>query len=329
MTQRKSSPLNIVLQGMGLAVGAWLLYSRFGINHDLPLPPALEGAERIRFRSATAGFLSYYAAPAASGRPLILIHSINAAASAYEMRPIFARYQGTRPVYALDLPGFGFSERANRTYSPELYAQAILDFMDHAGVGEGGADVVALSLGSEFAARAAWARPDLFHSLALISPSGMYRRESRGASQRAEGDGWSDGARATLGFPLWSGAFYDLLVTRASIRFFLQQSFVGDPDPGLVDYCVLTGHQPGARFAPIYFVSGKLFTPDVLESFYSHLTLPALVIYDRDAFVRFDALPELISSHENWTLARIAPSLGLPQFERMEDVGVALDQFWA
>jgi pimeloyl-ACP methyl ester carboxylesterase len=49
--------------------------------------------------------------------PLLLIHSVNAAASAYEVRPLFDHYRGRRPVYALDLPGFGQSDRSDRLYS--------------------------------------------------------------------------------------------------------------------------------------------------------------------------------------------------------------------
>lgn len=328
MTKRRGSPFGALVQGMGLAAGAWIAYSNLAVNHDLPLPSAID-AERVRFRDIPAGFLSYYADTNGSGRPLALIHSVNAAASAYEMSPIFDRYRGSRPVYALDLPGFGFSERADRVYSPDLYARAIVAFLERIASAENPADVVALSLGSEFVARAALLRPELFKSLTLISPSGMYRRESRNVNQRAETGGYSDAAKATLGFPLWSQPFYDALTTRASIRWFLQKSFVGDPDPDLVDYDYATSHQPGARYAPIYFVSGKLFTPDAIDTLYKRLTLPALVLYDRDFFVRFDALPELLRDHDNWSAERIAPSLGLPQFERMDDVAAALDNFWA
>lgn len=330
MTERRRSPLTAVLGGIGMAAGAWIAYSRFVVNHHAALPPAVD-AERIRFRDERAGFLSYYADSSAAGRPLALIHSVNAAASAYEMRPIFESYRSKRPVYALDLPGFGFSERADRVYSPDLYAAAINAFLERVASTDDPADVVALSLGSEFAARAALSRPELFRSLTLISPSGLYRRESRNVNQRAEGEGWSDGARVVFRFPLWSQAFYDLLTTRASIRWFLQQSFVGDPHPGLVDYDYATAHQPGARFAPISFVSGKLFTPDALSSLYMKLTpsIPVLVLYDRDSFVRFDALPDLLRDRPNWRAQKIAPTLGLPQFERMEAVASVLGSFWA
>ena len=45
-------------------------------------------------------------------------------------------------MFALDLPGFGFSERSDRTYSPVLYRNAITDFLANV-VGEA-ADVVLL-----------------------------------------------------------------------------------------------------------------------------------------------------------------------------------------
>ncbi|MBK8024861.1 MAG: alpha/beta fold hydrolase [Chloroflexi bacterium] len=320
MTERKTNVFGLALRGLGFAAGAWIAYSRFAIDHAVELAPALD-AERVRFRDPVAGFLSYYADTAAEGRPLVLVHSINAAASAYEMKPIFDRFRGTRPIYALDLPGFGFSERADRVYTPELYAAAIHALLERVATPENPADVVALSLGSEFAARAALRGTGLIRTLTLISPSGL------GVRQRTAGQG-GDVALSAFRFPLWSQPFYDLLTTRASIHWFLKQSFVGDPDPGLVDYCVQTAHQPRARFAPLYFVSGKLFTDNALHSLYRRLELPVMVLYDRDYFVRFDALPGLMRERPNWRADRLAPSLGLPQFERMDAVAESLTDFW-
>src|SRR5512144_1230168 len=92
-----------------------------------PLPAAVSG-ERREIRGA-AGLLSYYTtgpANAALGpAPLLLIHSVNAAGSAYEMRPLYEHYRASRTVYALDLPGFGFSERSDRAYAPQLMTDAI------------------------------------------------------------------------------------------------------------------------------------------------------------------------------------------------------------
>ena len=314
------------LLGGALAVPAgWIAYSATRIDHQMSLPPALD-AERRELQSPRAGRLSYYADTRAEGRPLVLIHSINAAGSAYEMRPIFNAFRAQRPVFALDLPGFGFSERSERTYSPALYRNAITDFLANA-VGEA-ADVVALSLGSEFAASAALERPDLFASLALISPTGFGYSTATPSSQGAQSSGLSDRAYRTLSFPLWAQGLYDLLATRRSIRYFLQMNFVGAVDKGLEDYAYTTTHQPGARHAPLHFVSGKLFTSGIRQQVYERLTLPVLVIYDRDPNIRFDMLEPMLAAHPNWQTARITPSLGLPHFEQMPAVEGALTCFW-
>ena len=318
------------LAGLGViagVVGGWLLYSRFLVDHQAPLPPAVDVERRSFMAVRHPRRMNYYADTTGEGRPLVLLHSINAAASAYEMRPIFLHYQGQRPVYALELPGFGSSERTDRVYSYRLYTDSIIDFLSKI-VGEP-ADVVALSLTNEFAARAALEQPELFNSLTMISPSGFTLKQQKVSSQRASDDGTSDRAYQVLSNPLWSQAFYDLLATRPSIRYFLSQSFEGKVDAGLSAYGYATSHQPGARFAPLYFVSGKLFSPDVREAVYEKLTIPVLVIYDRDGFVRFDTLHEVADPRDNWYLARIIPTKGLPQFEKMPEVAAALDGFWA
>ena len=306
-------------------IAGWLAYSALGIDRNVKLPRAIS-AEQKRFSGRGTGFLSYYVDKSASGRPLVLIHSINAAATAYELRPLFECYRGSRPVYALDLPGFGFSERANRAYTPELYVQAILDLLEKQ-VGEA-ADVIALSLGGEFAAKAALARPDLIHSLTLISPTGFSERGSERASQRASHSNASDSAYQLLSFPLWAQGLYDLITTRGSIHYFLQLNFENQIDIGLEEYAYLTTHQRGARHAPLYFVSGKLFTQNIRTDAYERLTLPVLVIYDRDPNVRFDTLPQITAQYANWQAVRIAPSKGLPHFEQIERVAAALDTFW-
>jgi pimeloyl-ACP methyl ester carboxylesterase len=310
------------LGAMALApVVGTLAWSHWAVDHDAHLPAAID-AERREIYSEDAGRLTYYMDDAGSERPLALIHSVNVGASSYEMRPLFEFYRGRRPVYALDLPGFGFSERTRRSYSPEMYAAALIDLLREIDAeSRGGADVVALSLGSEFAARAAIERPELVHSLAVISPTGMASRMEAGER--------GPGVYRGLAFPLWAQAVYDLLATRASIRSFLSRSFTGEPDAGLLEYAWVTAHRPGARYAPLCFLSGLLFTPNAIDRLYTRVTQPALVIYDRDPYTRFEALPQLLEERSNWRAMRVAPSRGLPQFERLGDTARALTAFWS
>lgn len=316
-----------VTGGLVALVGGGIAYSQVAIDHDLPLPRAIE-AERETLWLPNVGELSYYQDRRGTGRPIVLIHSINAAGSAYEVRPLFEALRGSRPVYALELPGFGFSERSDRDYTPRLYTDAVIGFLRSLDLPEGGVDVVALSLSSEFAARAALEHPNLIASLALVSPTGLSGKRSRNSSERrSEGSG-SRRLYNILACPLWAQAFYDMLASQWSIRYYLKKSFVGEPNPGLAGYSYETTHQPGARFAPLHFVSGQLFSPDIRTEVYEHLTQPVLVIYDKDGYVTFDALPQVMEQCENWHAVRIVPTRGLPQFEKPGETIVALRSFW-
>jgi pimeloyl-ACP methyl ester carboxylesterase len=283
----------------------------------LTLSPAVSGERRF-LTVPGFGRVAYYADPRGTGRPLILTHSVNAA-SAYEMKPLWDAYAGTRPLYALEWPGFGSSDRPDLRYTPELMASALRALVAELGQE---VDVVGLSLGSEFAARAALAEPRI-RTLALISPSGL--GEPRNGTQEAsERDGGTRLYRTldAIGTPL-----YAALRTRPLIQYFLSRSFRGPVNEGLITYALETTRQPGAKNAPLYFISGVLFTPDAYRDLYSKLQVPVTVLYDRDGFVSFDRLP-LFDAQPNVTTVRIEGTDGLPHFEKLPEVRAALDAFW-
>ncbi|PQJ97668.1 alpha/beta fold hydrolase [Chromatium okenii] len=99
--------------------------------------------------------------------------------------------------------------------------------------------------------------------------------------------------------------------------------------PELIDYAHATTHQPGAKYAPLYFLSGQLFTPQAGETLYSKLTVPVLVLYDRDPNIDFHELPDFLGRHPNWLAQRIVPTRGMPQWERPAETAAAMTHFWA
>lgn len=307
-------------------IAGWIVYSRKYIRHDMKLSDALD-SERKNIETKHAGHLSYYVDRGGKGVPIVLLHSINAAPSAFEMAPIFEHFRGERPVYALDLPGFGFSERSNRVYSSQLYQNAITDFLRDV-VGKP-ADVVALSLSCEFAALSATHNPELIRSLVMISPTGFSPPKTDRLSERAKQRNTKNTVYSGLAVALWNLPFYDLVSSRPSIQLFLNKSFEGLVPERFVDYAYQTAHQPGAQNAPTYFLSGKLFTPAVRETVYKVLDLPVLVIYDRDSYTNFDMLPTMLREHENWQGVCISPTKGLPHWEKPEKTFESMASFWS
>jgi len=285
-------------------------------QHSDRVPPALAG-ERREIRLAGVGRVSWYQdrpVAAATGRPLLLIHSVNAAASAYEVKTLYDRYRGQRPVYAIDLPGYGFSDRSDRSYTPRLMCDAIRGVLDVILRDNSTltVDAVALSLSCEFLARVAVECPDSLATVALVSPTGFNRRVLREGVQGSN----LGMARvlSVLNAPLYRRGLFGLLTRRAVIRYFLQRTWGSRSiDEGMLDYDYLTTRPPGAEFAPLHFLSGYLFSADS-GTVYRALTQPVWVVHGiRGDFVNYRGL-DTFTGQTNWTVA-VLPTGALPHFE--------------
>jgi pimeloyl-ACP methyl ester carboxylesterase len=288
-------------------------------RHHPTLPPALPGERREI--ASTAGRLAYYVAgpgDRARGAPVLLVHSVNAAGSAYEVRPLFERLRAQRTVYAMDLPGFGFSERSEREYTPRLMTDAVLAVVAEVRARHGGVavDALALSLASEFLARAAVERPAAFRSLAFVSPTGFSGRGPReGAPGTHRG---MPGFHRIVAAPAWRRALFGALTRRGTIRYFLQRTYgAKQVDEDLVEYDWLTTHQPGAEHAPLYFLSGFLFSADTGPP-YRALTQRVWLSHGvRGDFVDYRHETEF-AGDPRWR-RDVFPTGALPHFERPDE----------
>lgn len=306
---------------------AALLGRRRPVDREMELPPALPGRHR-RLATQKAGAVSLYDSAEAAGTPLLLVHSINAAANAYEVRPLYLHYRATRPVYALDLPGFGHSERTRRLYTPRLMVEAIhaVSAEIRARHGGGALDAVALSLSASYLARAALERPADYRSLGLISPTGF--------DARLSGDGPPDGNRGRdrvrdlLDRPPFGRALFDALASRPSMRFFLRKTFGSRTiDEDLFAYDYASAHRPGAEHAPYCFISGHLFPTDSTR-LYEDLRLPVWMVHGtRGDFVDYRLAPR-VAGRPNWRVITLDTG-AFPHFERLEAVTAGYDAFLA
>lgn len=275
------------------------------------LKPAL--AADVREIRNRAGRLCYYVA--GDGPPLLLIHSINAAGSAYEVKPIFDHYRQSRTVYVPDLPGFGLSDRSAREYTIRLYVDALHDILEviAADRGQAAVDALALSLSSEFLARAANEAPSRLRTLALVTPTGFRR-----GSERLRGPDESNREMRLLSsivdVPLWRRALFKGLVTPRVVRYFLRRTWgSADIDEGLAAYDDLTTHQPGAEHAPLAFLSGRLFSGDV-RNVYERVELPVWLAHGTRGDFKDFSEAGWTRDRSNWRVQAF-DSGALPHFE--------------
>lgn len=291
-----------------------------------PLPEAVSG-ERRAF-SGRLGVLSYYVAgpDGATAPPLLLIHSINAAGSAYEVRPLHEHYRRQRVVYSLELPGFGHSDRSDREYHPRLMTDAILAMLEEIRRRHGpvAVDALALSLSSEFLARAASEAPDRFRSVALVSPMGFDKRAPwNGPDGSTRGKRW---LYNTFTVGLWSRPFFDFLTSRRSVRFFLEKTWgAKNIDEGLLEYDLLTTRDPGAHHAVYYFVSGYLFSADITRV-YESLSIPVWMSHGvRGDFTDYRR-KTAFAGRANWSF-HVFQTGALPHFEAPDEFFARYDAF--
>lgn len=294
------------------------------VSPDAPsLPPAVDAP--IEHIDKRAGPMSYYVA--GDGPPVLLVHSINAAASVYEMKTLFEALTPSFRVYAVDLPGFGLSDRSRRPYTVRLYVDAVLDMLDRIREGsDAPVHVVALSLSSEFAARAAVEMPERFRTLTMITPTGF----SRGSQALTDAGATREipGLSAVLTVSLWRKPLYGLLVSRSSVAYFLRRTFGSSDVPeDLIDYAYQTAHQPGAEHAPYAFLSGRLFSKDI-RTIYEALSVPVFVAHGTKGDFRDFSEIGWTRERTNWTVHAYDAGAML-HFEQLDSFLEAFNPFVA
>jgi pimeloyl-ACP methyl ester carboxylesterase len=257
------------------------------------------------------------------GVPVVFLHSINAVASAHEMRPLVQRFQREteRPLFALEWLGFGHSDRPEISYTPETLEDQLEHWLERVVRASGGADVIGLSLGATYAAELARRRPDLVRSLVAIEPAGF------GAEPSPMAEGW---AKLLFTLPGVQRAFYDRLTTPDALyRFAAENLFTsefGVPEE-FVEFGAETARVEGAARPLDDFLSGRLF-PDEAEDSFLRLRQPLLVVHGTVQERRMEpytALPAL-EARANASVVAL-PTGSLPHWEQPEAVFDRINEF--
>ena len=307
----------------GAAVGAAALANALIFYKTPPLVSALPG-ESLYFPTPE-GDIFYK--KLGSGPPLLLVHGIGAGCSSHEWRGVIASFAEKHTVYALDLPGFGKSDKPDLTYTPELYLGWLDRFCREVlgvGDGRGEADVIATSLSAALIIGLSQRDPLLFHRLVLVAPTGFE------VLSRSVGTAGS-AAYAALKTPVLGTSVYNAIASRPAMKEYLIRRIYHDPEkvtPELVVQFHTAAHQPGGERVLPAFASGKL-NFDVSELFPGVVDLP-LLVWGRQALETPLAHAEaFLKANENAKLEVIENAGMLPHDEQPEAFLAAVRPFLA
>jgi pimeloyl-ACP methyl ester carboxylesterase len=147
------------------------------------------------------------------GEPLVLLHGV--ATSRLIWRRVTAALAGSRPVVAVDVPGFGQSAPAGTGFELEEVADALVTQL-----GLERFDLLGHSLGGALAVAVAARHPDRVRRLVLVSPAGLAPRAQKTAAAL--------GAAAELAVHA-RRAFGSAFVEHAAARWAMFGTTVADP----------------------------------------------------------------------------------------------------
>lgn len=144
-----------------------------------------------------------------SGSPLLLVHDLTVGSSVYEFNKMIDVLSEKHEVFAIDLLGYGLSDKPNMTYTNYLYVQLIIDFVKNI-IGKK-TDILSTGDSSQIAVMACHNDPEVFNKLIFINPQSLYESNQIPSKQ-------TKALKFLLDTPIIGTFVYNLFTNKASIE---------------------------------------------------------------------------------------------------------------
>ncbi len=236
----------------------------------------------------------------ADGPPVVLLHGFNATLNTWD--PVIPALEDDHRIIALDLRGFGFSDRPeDQDYSPEAQADLVWALLDERGVDR--THVVAHSWGSSVALEMALSQPERVDRLALYSawvyaeqlPTFFYWSRASGVGEALFRLFYRQRPADKM-----ATAFYDPSI--------MSQELVDEVDDNL--------RRPGALAGALEAARGQRF--EDTEHRYPQVDHPTLLLWGRDDQVSHLSIGERLVSELPDATLEVYPRCGhFPMIEAL------------
>lgn len=181
-----------------------------------------------------------------SGKPLLLIHDLQAGASNYEWNKIESELAKTHKVYTIDLPGCGQSEKPQLTYTNFFYVQLLCDFIKQE-IGEK-TDIIASGYSGSFTIMACRNNSELFDKILLINPPGFTQlNQFPNKNSRLQ--------KLILETPVFGTMIFNILMSRRNIEYLFSEKLFFNPfrmDSEFLDRFYESAHTDACKSKYVY-----------------------------------------------------------------------------
>lgn len=196
---------------------------------------------------------------AGSGGPVILIHGLGGSIESWTNN--VDELAKSLRVIAIDLPGFGLSDKPKMDYTIKFYREFVVQFLKQLQLEQ--VSIVGSSLGGHVAAEVAISHHDLVKRLVLTSPAGALPRSFKGSPA------------------LWK---YVKVISAKSVQQVKQALFAVDNKPVDDSYAQLVYQKllmPGAKEAFLSALAGSAKAPR-LNSRLHRIKAPTLLLWGKE-----------------------------------------------
>lgn len=238
---------------------------------------------------------------------VVLVHGFASSLETWDL--VVPKLRGYR-VLALDLKGFGWTDRPEGDYSPLAQAKLVLALMDARRVDR--AAVVAHSWGASVALSLTLAAPQRVTRLALYD-AWVYEDQIPSMFHWARADGWGEALFAT---------FYKERSEDKIAQAFFDPKFVTQD---LVDDVERALDRPGTVAAALAAVRGQRYAE--VEPLYRTITQPALLLWGREDKVTFLSFGERLARDLPKAKLAVYPRCG--HFPMIEAANASTDDLLA
>lgn len=268
---------------------------------SLKLPLSHLGHQRLWYWRGWRVRYWFHPGPTGTDQPaLLLIHGFGA--NLNQWRQNLAALSQVTPVYALDLLGFGDTEKPPTLYSAELWATQVQDFME--AVIKGPVVLVGHSLGALVALTVVHQRPAQVSRLIMVTVPLPAARQDLMAGWVVNLALWVESLVAT---PLLIRPLFKLVRQTAFLRWALRSVYLHPEkvDDELLSIFALPPRQRGATRALCYLVRSRCtprFSPSI-QAMVHRLAVPTLLLWgDRDRVLPVAMAAPLKDLNPNLTL---------------------------
>jgi pimeloyl-ACP methyl ester carboxylesterase len=240
--------------------------------HTGPMPGEPETAKFARIDGVRVRYVDV-----GEGSPVVFVHGFASSLDVWD--GVIREVSKGHRVLALDLKGFGWTDRPEGDYSPTAQAALVFHLMDARGVDR--AAVVAHSWGASVALAMSLAAPERVTRLALYD-AWVYEEQLPPTFYWARADG--------LGEAIF-GVFYNQRVEDKVALAFYDKKFVTQK---LVDATERALERPGTTAAALAAVRGQRYSQ--VQHRYKDIRQPALLLWGREDQVTTLAYGERLSN---------------------------------